>query len=121
GPRRDRSTTMEPSEPRSIDEDGRGDATRRSSGSRVVPLAIEIAIYAVTVVLLVWPIPLHFASRMVGASDDTRYYTWLGWRIGKLIASGHVVPLRVPDVIAPYGLDLRLLDGYLPSYVAGLW
>jgi hypothetical protein len=112
---------MEPSEPHSIDEDVPRDVPRPSSGSRAVPLAIEVAIYAVTIVLLVWPVPLHFASRIVGASDDTRYYTWLGWRIGKLIASGHVVPTRIPDVIAPYGLDLRLLDGYLPSYVAGLW
>ena len=64
---------------------------------------------------------LHARTQILGAGDDARYYTWLGWRIGQLIAHGHVVPFHVGDVIPPFGLDLRLLDGYLPSYVSGLF
>ncbi len=29
--------------------------------------------------------------------------------------------MRIPDVIVPLGLNLRLVDGYLPSYVSGLF
>jgi hypothetical protein len=64
---------------------------------------------------------LHARTQILGTGDDARYYTWLGWRMGRLIAHGHVVPFHVGDVIHPFGLDLRLLDGYLPSYVSGLF
>jgi hypothetical protein len=105
----------------SVGEPSRDEALTRRWRRPTAASVVEVLIYAVTVALLVWPAPLHLSSRIIGASDDTRYYTWLGWRIGKLIAAGHIVPTRIPDVIVPFGLDLRLLDGYLPSYVAGLW
>ncbi|MFM7224806.1 MAG: hypothetical protein ACKO1Y_05135 [Actinomycetota bacterium] len=71
-------------------------------------------------VLLVSGPALVFAgSRIVGAGDDARYYRWLGWRIGRAIADGRLVPLRLGGVITPTGLDLRLVDGYLPSWIAG--
>ncbi|MDP9333629.1 MAG: hypothetical protein M3Q30_10010 [Actinomycetota bacterium] len=96
---------------------------RRGRLSRVVPRAglAELAVYAVAIALVVWPGVLHARTRILGAGDDARYYTWLGWRVGRLIAHGHVVPFHVGDVIHPFGLDLRLLDGYLPSYVCGLF
>jgi hypothetical protein len=81
----------------------------------------EVAVYAAAIVLIVWPGVLHARTQMLGAGDDARYYTWLGWRIGRLIGHGHVVPFHDGDVIHPFGLDLRLLDGYLPSYVGGLF
>jgi hypothetical protein len=81
----------------------------------------EAAVYAVVIALVVWPGPLHARTQILGAGDDARYYTWLGWKLGHLIAHGHVVPFHVGDVIRPFGLDLRLLDGYLPSYVSGLF
>src|SRR4029077_12271071 len=91
--------------------------------SRVISRAglAEAVVYAVAIVLVVWPGVLHARTQMLGAGDDARYYTWLGWRIGRLIAHGHVIPFHVGDVIHPFGLDLRLLDGYLPSYVCGLF
>src|SRR5262245_14833966 len=64
---------------------------------------------------------LHARTQIFGAGDDARYYTWLGWRMGRLIAHGRLIPFHVGDVIHPFGLDLRLLDGYLPSYVSGLF
>ena len=81
----------------------------------------EAAVFAVAILLVVWPGVLHARTQMLGAGDDARYYTWLGWRIGRLIAHGHIVPFHVGDVIHPFGLDLRLLDGYLPSYVCGIF
>jgi hypothetical protein len=85
------------------------------------PAVAEAAVYVVAVACVVWPAILHARHLILGASDDSRYYTWLGWRMGRLIAHGHVVPLRIPDVISPFGFDLRLIDGYLPSYVSGLY
>ncbi|HEV7524966.1 MAG TPA: hypothetical protein VGP92_08370, partial [Acidimicrobiia bacterium] len=81
----------------------------------------EGAVYALAIVLVMWPAVLHLRTQIVGAGDDARYYTWLGWSMGRLIAHGHVVPFHVGNVIRPFGLDLRLLDGYLPSYVSGLF
>ncbi len=84
------------------------------------PGLAEAAVYAAAIALVVWPGVLHARTQILGAGDDARYYTWLGWRMGRLIADGHVVPFHVGDAIHPFGLDLRLLDGYLPSYVSGL-
>jgi MFS family permease len=78
-------------------------------------------VYASAIMLVVWPGVLHARTQILGAGDDARYYTWLGWKMGRLIAHGRVVPFHVGDVIRPFGLDLRLLDGYLPSYVSGLF
>lgn len=83
--------------------------------------AVEFAVYALAIVLVVWPGMLHARTQILGAGDDARYYTWLGWSMGRLIAHGHIVPFHVGTVIRPFGLDLRLLDGYLPSYVSGLF
>jgi hypothetical protein len=97
--------------------------TERDSGrARWSPVALaEIGVYAIAIAVVLGPGLLHAGTRLVGRSDDGRYYAWLGWEIGRLIAHGHIVPLHVPDVIAPFGLDLRLVDGYLPSYVSGLF
>jgi hypothetical protein len=82
---------------------------------------VEPFVYAAAIVLVLWPGILHARTQILGAGDDARYYTWLGWSMGRSIAHGHVVPFHVGDVIHPFGLDLRLLDGYLPSYVSGLF
>lgn len=86
-----------------------------------LPGVAELAVYVVAVACVVWPAILHARHSILGGSDDGRYYTWLGWRMGRLIAAGHIVPLHVPDVISPFGYDLRLIDGYLPSYVSGVY
>jgi len=81
----------------------------------------EWAVYALAIAVVLGPGVVHANTELIGRSDDARYYTWLGWRMGQLITHGHIVPLRIGDVIAPFGLDLRLVDGYLPSYVSGLF
>ncbi len=98
-------------------------AARRGYRSRGVPRVAlgESGIFALAIMLVVWPGVLHARTQIFGAGDDARYYTWLGWRMGRLIAHGHLLPFHVADVIRPFGLDLRLLDGYLPSYVSGLF
>ena len=96
-------------------------ATQAASTTSRRGRLLEGAVYAVTIVLIVWPGVLHARTQILGAGDDARYYTWLGWRMGRLIAHGHIVPFHVGDVIHPFGLDLRLLDGYLPSYVSGVF
>jgi hypothetical protein len=101
-------------------------STSPRRGLRLSPIVSRVGVaeagaYAVAILLVVWPGVLHARTQMLGAGDDARYYTWLGWRIGRLIAHGHIVPFHVGDVIHPFGLDLRLLDGYLPSYVCGLF
>jgi hypothetical protein len=83
--------------------------------------AAEASVYLVAILLVVWPGVVHARTQILGAGDDARYYTWLGWQMGKLIEHGHVVPFHIGDVIHPFGLDLRLLDGYLPTYVSGLF
>ena len=57
-------------------------------------------------------------TRFAGEAD-AKHYGWVGWRIGQLIHSGHILSFHVPDVLWPFGLDLRLLDGVGPSLVAG--
>jgi hypothetical protein len=91
------------------------------SRTSVIGSCAEIAAYIIAIALVLWPAVRHGSTQMVGGSDDARYYTWLGWRVGRLIGEGHLIPLRIGDVIAPFGLELRLLDGYLPIYVSGLF
>jgi hypothetical protein len=81
----------------------------------------EVGVYTIAILLVVWPGVLHARTQIFGTGDDARYYTWLGWHMGRLIAHGHVVPFHLGDVVHPFGLDLRLLDGYLPTYVIGLF
>jgi len=85
------------------------------------PAFVEWGAYTLAIAAVLGPGLVHASTELIGRSDDARYYTWLGWRMGQLIAHGHLVPLRIRDVIAPFGLDLRLVDGYLPSYVSGLF
>ena len=93
----------------------------RPRSTRWLPPLAEVGAYALAVALVCWPALLHAWTEMFGGGADSRYYTWLGWRLGRLIGDGHLLPGRIPDVIAPFGLDVRLLDGYLPTYVTGLW
>jgi hypothetical protein len=76
------------------------------------PALAEYGSYALAIVLVCSPGLLHARTQIFGAAT-ARCHTWLGWRMGRLIAHGHVIPLRIGDVIHPFGLDLRLLDGYL--------
>ncbi|HEX5095659.1 MAG TPA: hypothetical protein VFX21_06600 [Acidimicrobiia bacterium] len=97
------------------------DAAPARAGNRGHAVVLETALYTIVVVCTTWPALTRSRDEMLGGSDDARYYAWLGWRVSRLIADGHVLPAHIPDVIAPFGLDARLLDGYLPTYVCALW
>lgn len=84
-------------------------------------MAAEWATYAAAVTLFTWPGLVRARGEIIGAGDDARYYAWLGWRIGRELARGNVLPRHLGDAIHPFGFDLALVDGYLPSWVAGLY
>jgi hypothetical protein len=89
-------------------------------GRRPSPWGIlEVAIYVGIAFLLIWPVTFHLNSRFVGWRD-AHYDLWLTWRVGELLRHGQLA-LHIPDVIWPYGSDVRLLDGQLPAFVGGLW
>jgi hypothetical protein len=107
---------------------GDGDADEAPQGSRrrfrfdarsVAPVAAEGAVYVGVALLMMWPVTVHLASRFAGWKD-AQYYTWLNWSVGQMIRSGHI-GLRLPGAVYPYGLDLRLVDGQLPTLIGGLW
>ncbi|HZB97800.1 MAG TPA: hypothetical protein VE219_04300 [Candidatus Sulfotelmatobacter sp.] len=81
---------------------------------------VELGVYAAAAVALYWPVSVHPTTEIPGAGDS-EYYLWQGWRLADLIRHGHILPTFIPDVVWPFGSDLRLSDGYLPSYVGALW
>lgn len=100
----------EPAEPASPAAGGRAGAGR----------LVEALAYAAASIAVTWPLVRDLGGRIVG-DGDAHYYVWLGWRVGRLIAAGQLLPTFVPDVVWPYGFDLRLGEGYLPMMVNGVW
>jgi hypothetical protein len=68
---------------------------------------------------MLWPLTFALGSHIAGWRD-AQYYTWASWKAGELIASGDLA-LRLRDIVWPYGIDLRLIDGHLPTLIGGLW
>ncbi|HXK12835.1 MAG TPA: hypothetical protein VMT70_24590, partial [Vicinamibacteria bacterium] len=92
----------------------------RSTPRRRWAAPAELLGYVVIVIATTWPLVNHLGDQVTGFGD-ARYFVWLGWRVGRLISSGHLLPTFIPDVVWPYGFDLRLGEGYLPMVVNGLW
>ena len=80
---------------------------------------VELAAYVVTGLTMLWPLTFRLGSSVAGWKD-ARYYAWVNWRIGEMLASGDI-GLRIRDIVWPYGVDVRLLDGLLPTLIGGLW
>lgn len=78
------------------------------------------AAYLVLALVMMWPATLRLGSIYVGEKDAS-YYIWLMWRVGRLMGSGEIWALRIPDVVWPLGVDLRLSDGLLPTLIGGAW
>jgi hypothetical protein len=106
-------------EPAGAEDDPDTTQEAPSGARRVAPLAAEVAVYVGVALLMLWPVTAHLTSRFAGWKD-AQYYTWLNWSVGQMIRSGHF-GLRLPAVVSPYGLDLRLVDGQLPTLIGGLW
>ncbi len=79
----------------------------------------EAVLYVVAALTITYPGIRDLSGHIIG-SVDAETFTWLGWRIGRLIASGHF-PTRVPDTVYPYGYDLRIVDGYGGYVLTGIW
>ena len=90
--------------------------TTDATTARPRATVLEFAAYAVASLVLLWPVTLHLSTRVVGApGGDAPYYVWLTWRWGRLLAGGHVFTHVIPDVVYPFGFDLRYVDGHLPT------
>ena len=83
-------------------------------------LLFSCAISLTLVVLMFWPIS-NWSSHLFGGNGDGYNWRWQIWRMGQEFRQWHIFPTRFDDVIAPYGVDLRLNDGYLAMYIGGLW
>jgi hypothetical protein len=75
--------------------------------------------YVVTALTMCWPLTFDLSSRIAGWRD-AGYYAWANWRAGQMLRSGDL-SLRIRDIVWPYGIDIRHLDGLLPTLVGGLW
>lgn len=83
-------------------------------------LLISCAVSLTLVVLMFWPIS-NFSSHLFGGNGDGYNWRWQIWRMSQEFRQWHIFPTRFDDVISPYGVDLRLNDGYLAMYIGGLW
>lgn len=102
-------------------QDERSQSNLRTSAQSQPARVVGEWVIALGVALtMMWPVTFHLGSRMVG-SGDGEYYLWQGWRLGRMLLSTDMLRLRIPDVVYPYGADLRLNDGLLPSIIGGLW
>lgn len=72
------------------------------------------------VALSFWPIS-NWATQLYGGTGDNFNWRWQIWRFGQELRQGSLVPTTFDDVVAPYGVDLRLNDGYLGMYIGGMW
>jgi hypothetical protein len=81
--------------------------------------AAELVAYVVTALAMLWPVTFELGSRIAGWKD-ARYYSWASWRVGEMLRSGDL-GLRIPDIVWPYGVDIRHVDGQLPTLIGGLW
>lgn len=96
---------------------GRWVAVRRGAGDAVRREALDAALVTAVIAALIWPALGSLRTRYIG-SMDAHYAGWLAWRIGHL---GHFpFVTRIPDALVPAGIDLRLLDGLLPTFAGGL-
>lgn len=74
----------------------------------------------VLVLLMFWPLS-KWSSHLFGGNGDGYNWRWIVWRMSQEFRQWHIFPTRFDDVIVPYGVDLRLNDGYLSMYVGGVW
>ena len=83
-------------------------------------LLVSFVVLLTIVALMFWPLT-NWSSDLYGGNGDGYNWRWIIWRMSQEFRSGNLLPTRFNDVIAPYGVDLRLTDGYLSMYIGGLW
>lgn len=96
---------------------GFGDEAERRTflslaASVLVPFGISLIMF--------WPVS-NWSARLFGGLGDGYNWRWQIWRFGQELGQGNLFPTRFDDVIAPYGANLLLNDGFLSMYVGGFW
>jgi hypothetical protein len=76
-------------------------------------------LYAGVSLGVIWPVPKHPASWMVGTGDG-EFYLWLGWRLARLVKAGSL-PLVIPDSLYPQSYHVAWGDGYGAYLVIAFW
>lgn len=82
----------------------------------VIPASVSIALVAISF----WPMS-NWATHLYGGVGDNFNWRWQIWRFSEELRQWNLIPTEFDDVVAPYGVDLRLNDGYLGMYIGGLW
>ena len=93
---------------------------RAAPGSGGGAWFLEWGVYLVVALVMMWPATFRLTEEFVGWRD-ANYYMWLSWRLGELIQSWDIFSLRLPDIVYPVGVDLKLIDGLLPSLLGGIF
>lgn len=91
---------------------------RDAPGNRGAARFLEWGVYLLVALVMMWPATFRLTEEFVGWRD-ANYYMWLSWRLGELIQSWDIFSFRIPDIVYPLGVDLKLLDGQLPSLLGG--
>jgi hypothetical protein len=82
--------------------------------------AVTISSAVILSLVMFWPIS-NWSSQIYGGNGDGYNWRWQIWRMSQEFREGRLIPTQFDDVIAPYGVDLRLNDGYLSMYIGGIW
>ena len=81
---------------------------------------VSCLVSLILVALMFWPVT-NWSSYLFGGNGDGYNWRWQIWRMSQEFRHWNLFPTRFNDVIAPYGVDLRLNDGYLAMYIGGIW
>jgi hypothetical protein len=100
-------------------QDDDGHRLRLPRREEIIGPALELTVYLCTSLAMLWPLTFKLGSGIAGWKD-ARYYTWATWKTGEMLSSGDLT-LRVRDIVWPYGVDIRHIDGHLPTLIGGLW
>jgi hypothetical protein len=84
--------------------------------SNVIALVVMILV----ILVMLWPVS-RWDSNLFGGTGDSYNWRWQLWRFGQELKDWNVVPTRFDDAVVPYGVDLRLNDGYIGMYIGGFW
>ncbi|MBS1836667.1 MAG: hypothetical protein JST64_03120, partial [Actinobacteria bacterium] len=79
----------------------------------------EVATYAAVILAAFWP-PDRWSTVLRAFPGDGQGWAWLGWRVSREMASGHIFPTRLVDAMHPYDINLLGGDGYLTAWISGV-
>lgn len=103
---------------KSLSEDFENRETIPKRSSLWVVASIGILMFLI--LIMFWPIS-NWQEHLFGGNGDGYNWRWQIWRFSQELRQWNLLPTRFDDVISPYGVDLRLNDGYLPMYIGGIW